>query len=262
MRTLASALAACATFASAVGAQTPAVPLPATVDTVESTGPLTGVFVLTPRLGAINFARAASIERASTIGLDAQYQVTRAFSIGTNFTFGRANTRGEDFLTTLTYGVIGTGDTTLFFNLTQPVSVVDAQLAGTFQLPTTGRFTPFLTAGGGVYAFYLDPEANNGRDKFVGPSATVGGGVKIRFSRTAGVQLDVRNMMLTSYDRDRLRPSDSRFGNPMFGEDFAAPPEARSRINNLMFNIGFNFTPRFRSGSSGAEDEARRPNSI
>jgi hypothetical protein len=262
MRTLASALVALAIGTGVAGAQTPAAPVTAPMDTAQDQGPLTRVFVLTPRAGALSFAKTAGLERAATLGLDAQYQLTKALSIGTNVTFGRANTRGSDFLTTLTYGVIGTGDTTLFFNLTQPVSMVDAQLAGTFQLPMAGRIAPFLTAGGGVYAFYLDPEANGGRTKFVGPSATVGGGVKVRLSRSAGIQLDVRDMVMARYDREKLRPSDERFGNPMFGEDFAVPPAAKRTIHNLMFNIGFNFTPTFRSGSSGAEDDARRPNSI
>lgn len=201
-------------------------------------------FVITPRGGFVAFDRATSLKGGAAVGLDAQYHFTPAFSLGTNFTFARANTRGEDFLTALTYGLVTTGDTTFIFGVRQPVSVVDAQVAGVLRVPSRGRLSPFVTGGAGVYVLYLDPEANRGSTRIVKPSVMGGVGVDVRVSSTAGIRLDVRDIVFTKYDRERLRPSDDRFRNPLLLEGLALPPTPKRTINNFMFSLGFTFTPR------------------
>lgn len=212
-------------------------------------------FVITPRGGYIRFDRASSLRAGPSIGIDAQYNFSRLFSLGTNFTFARANTRGEDFLTTLTYGLSSTGDTTFVFGVQQPVSIVDAQLATMLHVPAYGRFSPFVTGGGGVYILYLDPDANRGSTRIVRPALSVGAGVDVRLSRVAGIRLDVRDQIFTRYDRDRLRPSDSRFQNPRVLEGFALPPESKRTVNNIMVNLGFTFTPRGSDEQTGPRED-------
>jgi hypothetical protein len=201
-------------------------------------------FVITPRGGYIAFDRATSLKGGAAIGVDAQYIFTPSFSLGTNFTVARANTRGGDFLTALTYGVAATGDTTFIFGVRQPVSVVDAQVAGVLRLASFGRLRPFVTAGGGVYVLYLDPEANRGSTRIVQPAGMGGAGLDMRLSNTAAIRLDVRDMVFFKYDRERLRPSDERFRNPRILEGLALPPTPKRTINNFMFSLGFTFTPR------------------
>ena len=212
-------------------------------------------FVITPRGGYVHFDRASSLEAGPSIGIDAQYNFTPAFSVGTNFSFSRANTRGEDFLTTLTYGLPSTGDTTFIFGVRQPVSVVDAQLAAMLHLPAYGRISPFVMGGAGVYVLYLDPDANRGSTRLARPALSAGAGVDVRLSRSAGVRLDVRDQVFTNYDRNRLRPSDSRFQNPRVLEGYALPPAPKRMINNLMLNLGFTFTPRGTDERTGPREE-------
>src|SRR5687767_12197400 len=85
-----------------------------------------GRFSVTTRLGGIRFDRAASLETSPFIGLDAEYNASRLFSIGTSVNVLRPNTRAEDFVTTVTFGVPTTGDTTSFFYTGQALSLVEA----------------------------------------------------------------------------------------------------------------------------------------
>jgi len=215
-------------------------------------------FVITPRGGYVYFDRASSLKPGPAVGLDAQYTLTPSFSIGTNVTFVRSNTRGEDFLTTLTYGLVASGDTTFVFNVTQPVSVVDAQLAGMFRTPTLGRLSPFVTGGAGIYALYMDPEVNRGSSRYVRPSLMAGAGVDVRLSRSAGVRIDVRDQIFTSFDRERLRPSDERFRDALVLEGYPVPPAPKSTVNNFMFTFGFTFTPQGSDERTGPPREDAR----
>ena len=231
---------------------TPATPAtsPAPASSVDRGAVPIHQFVITPRAGYLTFDRAAGLKAGGTLGVDVQYMFTRSFSVGTDFSFARANTRGEDFPAALTYGLASTGDTTFIFNVTQPVSVVDALIAAVYRAPSFGRVSPYVTGGGGIYALYLDPEANNGPKRYVKPSMMAGAGLEFRISRIAGIQLDARDKIFTKYDRDRLRPTDvKRFGNPLYLEGHSLPPKPKSTLNNFMFSIGFTFSP------SGTDDQ-------
>ena len=226
-------------------------PAPAPFDFVRQ-------FVITPRGGYVYFDRASSLKPGPSIGIDAQYLITPTLSVGTDVSFMRSNTRGEDFVTALTYGLVATGDTTFIFNVTQPVSVVDAQLAAVFRTPVVGRMSPFLTGGAGVYALYMDPEVNRGSSRYVRPSLMAGAGIDVRLSQSAGLRLDVRDEIFTSYDRERLRPSDERFRSPRILEGYPQPPAARSVVHNFMFTFGFTFTPQGAEGRTGPPREEDR----
>ena len=203
-----------------------------------------GQFSVTTRLGAISFDRAASLETAPYIGLDAEFNVNRVFSIGTALTVARPNTRGEDFITTITFGLLQTGDTTSFYYTSQALALVEGSLIGAVRLPVSDRFTPFLLGGGGYYAMFLDPQINRGARRLTGPTATVGGGAFFRVSERAGIQLDVRDMIMFRYQADQLSPSLGRNPNIFFLEDFPSPPERKSTVHNLVFSLGFRYVPR------------------
>ena len=116
----------------------------------------------------------------------------------------------------------------------------------------TTRVEPYLTGGAGLYTFFLDPQANAGTaGDFSRVSALLGGGLRVRLSQAAGVTLDVRDLVLTNFDRARLGPSDARFRTGIYPEDFAVPPKARDIVHNVLFSIGFTWTPA-RLGGEGA----------
>jgi len=209
-----------------------------------------GQFTVTPRGGVLLFDDAASIETGGALGIDAEYHFTRFFSIGTNLTYAQASTRGEDFIGRLTYGTVATGDTSFFFELTQPISIVDASLNGNLRFPT-GRLAPFLTGGVGVYTLFLDPQVTRGDTRIARMSANVGGGLALQLGERAGVTLDVRDLIFTDYNRERLRPAGGRFQNYQFPTEFPTAPAPKSTVHNFMISLGFMYAPRF--GGSGRD---------
>ncbi|MBA3559527.1 MAG: outer membrane beta-barrel protein [Gemmatimonadaceae bacterium] len=206
-----------------------------------------GEFSVLPRLGAIDFDRASSLKTAPFLGLDAEYHINRFFGIGTAVHVARPNTRAEDFLTTLTFGIPTSGDTTFFFQTGQAITLLEGGLLGTLRYPL-GRFTPFLTGSAGYYRTFLDPQINRGARGWDGASYSYGGGFTVRFSERSGIQLDVRNLVLTDYERQSLEPSLGRNPNIFFEEDFNLPPDNKSSVNNLVLSLGFRYVPNVGSG--------------
>ena len=220
---------------------------------VGAQGPTTGQFTIAPGGGVMTFERASSIESGGSASLDAQYAFLPMLSIGTHVLVARAQTRGEDFLTRLTFGSVENGDTTYIFSVSQPVNIVNAALSLTAQMPVA-RLRPYLTGGVGVYSVHLDPQVMAGESRFARMSGMLGGGIDFRLTESSGLRLDVRDVIFTNFDRDRLRPSDSRFLPVTRAEDLPAPPEAKDVLHNVAFTIGFSYTPR-RAATTGGEEQ-------
>ncbi|MEJ7810281.1 MAG: outer membrane beta-barrel protein [Gemmatimonadaceae bacterium] len=199
-------------------------------------------FSITTRAGGIHFDRAASLKTAALLGLDAEYSLTRNFGIGTSINVSRPNTRAEDFLSVLTFGLGATGDTTLFVQTGQSVSLIEGSIVGVGRFPA-GRFTPFVLGGGGLYGMFLDPEINAGSRRMSGISGTVGGGLAVRLSDRAGIQFDARDLVFTKYRASRLDPTGQRSPNTIFIEDFPAAPSRKETVHNFMFSLGFRYLP-------------------
>lgn len=202
-----------------------------------------GEFLISPRGGYLRFDRATSIQPNAFLGIDVQYHLSPMFSIGPTMTVARTNTRGEDFLAAMTYGFPTDGDTTFYYRVTQPVTIVDFALNGTARFGI-GRASPFLTAGVGAYSLYLDPQVSNGASRITRMSLNVGGGFNMQLSENAGVFVDVRDLIFTGYERDRLNPTEPRFRFNRFSEDFAVPPASRKTLHNITVALGFSFAPR------------------
>lgn len=210
-------------------------------------------FSVLPRVGAINFDRASSLQSAPFLGLDAEYHINRFFGIGTTVHVARPDTRPEDFLTTLTFGIPTSGDTTFFYQTGQAITLLEGGLLGALRYPV-GRFTPFLVGSAGYYRTFLDPQINRGARGWDGPSFSFGGGFAVQFSERSGIQLDVRNLVLTDYEAVSLEPSLGRNPNIFFEEDFANPPARKSSVNNLVFSLGFRYVPGVGSGRDAPVD--------
>jgi hypothetical protein len=201
-----------------------------------------GQWAVTARSGLISFQRESSLEATPYLGLDADYGVSRMFTLGTSVHVSRPKTRPEDFLTTLTYGQGTTGDTTFFYNVGQTMSMVEGEITGTLRFPV-GRLTPFAMLGGGYYGLFLDPQINNGVRRQDGASFSAGAGLVLRLSERAGLQFDARNLTLMSFDQAGLDPARGRNANLLFPEDFPVRPSSKKSINNFVFTVGFRYIP-------------------
>ena len=219
----------------------------------------TGQFTVITRAGAFAPTKPASLETSGVVGIDALYGFGRFFGLGTTLNVARTNTRAEDFITAITLGTIANGDTTYFYETGQPVNLLEAGLLGIVRLPIGDRVTPYLIGGGGAYGVFLDPEINRGRRNFAGMSATLGGGLAWRISQRAGIQLDVRSMTFFKYKADQLDPSNNRFPNLLFAEDFPTPPGRKNTVTSLAYTLGFRYVPNAGGVGDDDEDEDRTP---
>ena len=206
-------------------------------------------FRVTPRASYVSFDRASSLKSAPMVNIGAEYMFNSMFSAGFNFGAGRAETRGEDFITTLTFN-----NATFVQQIRQPVTLIDVAATATAKIPLAGRVAPYVTGGVGAYTMYLDPQVSGGSRNFSRMSAQVGGGLMMSFSERSSVSLDVRDLILTKYRRDRLGPVTS--SNVLFAEDLPMPPEAKETLHNIVFSLGFGFVPggARTTGNGGDED--------
>jgi opacity protein-like surface antigen len=206
------------------------------------------------RLGSQSFDKAASLENTLFVGLDAMYPVNSWLELGPSLSIGRGQTTGDHFVSTITYGVVGTGDTTSFFRSTQPQTLLDATFGARVSLPGDRLIRPYALAGVGGYVQLLDPVVM-GRDKRqVGVSFNAGVGAMYQFSERAGIALDFRAFVLNDYDRTALDPRagintpTARAENTLWAEDFPAAPASKSSVTNYSMSIGFSYVPSFLGG--------------
>lgn len=199
-------------------------------------------FSVTVNGGGIAFDRSASLGNSPFLGIDGEYAFSRNFGIGTSVQVSQPRTRGEDFITTITFGLPASGDTTLFFENEQPTNLASGTVFLTGKLPL-GRFTPFVMGGGGYYGMFLDPQSNSGQRRFSGFTASAGAGVHIAVSGSTGFVVEARNQTLMNYKRTRLAPDRGVSPNTVFPYRFGTPPENKDNVNNLLFSLGFRYVP-------------------
>lgn len=195
-------------------------------------------FSVTPRGGFMTFDKSSGIDDAPYIGVDAAYAVSPFLSIGTGLTISRPQTIGDYFISQLSFG-----DTTLYLAVEQPLMMMDVALNAQARYPGD-RFTPFLNGGIGYYVLDLDPQVESGPERLGGISGNVGAGLLFRLGEQVGIQLEVRDLIFTGFERDDLNPVGAAFGNTRYSEDFDPPPAAKETVHNIMFGIGFSFVPR------------------
>ncbi|MCC6243562.1 MAG: outer membrane beta-barrel protein [Gemmatimonadaceae bacterium] len=202
-------------------------------------------FAVTTRLGSLVAERAASLDPAAVIGLDAEYAVNKYFGLGTAVDVSRGNTTSKDFLTRLRFGnqAQAGGDSIYYQFLGQPVNTVNLGLIGTLRYPGS-RVSPFVMGGVGTYVMILDAQVNGKETRTNDVSYTGGVGVWLKLNERAGLQLDLRSVTYNGYDRQFLNPARGRpeLVNPL-PEDFEQPPAAKKSAMNTMLTIGFRYIP-------------------
>lgn len=197
--------------------------------------------LLIPRGGYINYATNTAIKGAPMVGLDVRYNANRFFSVSPSLTVSQPRTDGNYFPAALFYG-----DTlTQLFRVTQPLTVLDAALTGVARVADLGRVSPYAMGGVGVYTLYLDPQVNNGSRRISHMSYTAGAGLNFRISERTGLVLDVRDIIFTNYDRDRINPVGASASAFRYLDDFpkARPQGGATSMNNFAFSLGFTFIP-------------------
>jgi hypothetical protein len=204
-------------------------------------------FTVTPRGGFQMYDNSSGIDDAPYIGVDAAYAISPYLSIGTGLTVSRPQTIGEYFISQLTFG-----DTTLYMAVEQPLMMIDVALNAQARFPGE-RLTPFVNGGIGYYVLDLDPQVAGRPERSGGISGNVGAGLLFRLGEQVGIQLEVRDLIFTGFERDDLNPVSAAFGNTRYPEDFAPPPEAKETTHNISFGIGFSFVPRSRQVVEGVE---------
>ena len=214
------------------------------------------------RGGFESFDKSASIDKAPFIGIDALYGINKWLSVGPVITMGRPWTTGSHFIGVITYGVLSQGDTTNFFKVAQPMTVLDGALNARVQLPGK-KVSPYATVGVGGYTLFLDVMSNKGERHKIGVSFNAGAGVLYQLSDRAGITFDVRTSTFTDYDRTLLDPRMTcsprepslvqcpRVEYSIFREDFAAPPVGKKTATNFLFSFGFSYVPSFFGGGAG-----------
>ncbi len=195
-------------------------------------------FSVTPRGGFMTFDNSSGIDNAPYIGVDAAYAVSPFLSIGTGLTISRPQTIGDYFISQLSFG-----DTTLYLAVEQPLMMIDVALNAQARYPGD-RITPFLNGGIGYYTLDLDPQVETRPERLGGISGNVGAGLLFRLGEQVGIQLEVRDLIFTGFERDDLNPVAAAFNNTRYPEDFEPPPAAKETVHNIMFGIGFTFVPR------------------
>lgn len=186
----------------------------------------------------------------------------RAFlndNIGLGFSVDYSRTETDDDVFPLSQFEFPEADSTLFVALKQPVALFHYQFIGTLGAPVSdGALYPYLTLGAGGYTIYLDPQQNDGPDRQSDLALTVGGALKFRLSGNSAIELSVRDVIYTGFEREKLNPGpdrDCRLNTekqfrgslcpnerfPLLDPEFE---EADDTVHNIVITASFSFFPR------------------
>jgi opacity protein-like surface antigen len=205
------------------------------------------------RFGTQSFDKAASLDNTLMIGLDVLYPVNNWLELGPSLSIGRGQTTGNHFVSALTYGVVGLGDTTTFHRGTQPMTLLDATFNARVSMPGDRLIRPYATAGVGGYVQLLDPVVMRTDARQTGVSFNAGVGGLYQLSDRAGIALDFRAFSLNGYDRTALDPRPgvntlSKAEETLWREDFTVAPAVKSSVTNFAVSLAFSYVPSFLGG--------------
>lgn len=198
-----------------------------------------GEFRIGPRLGYDLYAEKTSIDGAALLGLEATYFFARNIGFGAYLDVSRPSTDGNFYAAEVNFG----NDSTLIFGVSQPLTVLKygAELVGRAQVGE--RLVPYVHVGGGAYQIELDPQVAGASERITNLQFSVGAGLDIGLGRGSGVRIDVRDYVLTSFNRDDLDPVAGQFKPVRFPDVLPAQAPFDGTTSNLVFAISFTFTP-------------------
>lgn len=197
-------------------------------------------FVVTPAIGIQAYDSRSAFKRAAgAAAMDFTYRFTPRIGVGVSLGVAIPETDGEYFPLVRQQA----GDTSLYYRVSQRVTEYTYGVHASGMLPM-GRFTPFALAGLGRYTFTMDPQATGGTRRYSGPLYLLGGGINVPLGDVAGFTIDVRDLILASFERERLDATDPLFRDDRFDAIPAGKPGPRSTVHNIRVSLGVSFVPR------------------
>lgn len=210
--------------------------------------------------GAILHQNASAIQSVSpVINFKGRFYATE--NIGLGFSLDYARTETDDDIFPLGQFSFGTADSTIFVALKQPISLFHYQFQGTFGT-NLGSIYPYLSAGIGGYTIYMDPQQNDGPVRQSDLLLSFGGAFKLGLTSATAIEVAVRDVIYTDFNRDDLNPIPDRTcrvsGDKQFSgttcpnerfpfldpersdPDFSGP---ESTIHNIVITASFSFIP-------------------
>ena len=202
-------------------------------------------FQITPSLGVILQDEASALRRTTgVLGIDFMYRLNEMFGLGFTGSVARPRTDGDFFPLVR----LPAGDTSLYFRVSQPVVEYAYGLQGQAKMPM-GRWSPYATAAIGRYLFTMDPQANDGVKRYGGPMFSFGGGIHVPFGNRAGMSVDLRDVIFSSFERDEFDATDPLMRDTRFDPIPGGKPEAKSTVHNIRLTFGVSFIPASREGT-------------
>lgn len=206
-----------------------------------------GEWAVDLRGGALLYDEASAIQTGALVGIDALYYFSPRLGVGPAIDYAQAETDGEFFVAVVPFG----SDSSRIFQVSQVISGLHYGVTGLFDILPDSRYAPYVTAGGGGYRLYLDPQSNDQPSTMDGGMAQVGGGIRLGLTEATGLQLEARDVMYFSFDREQLNPVDPRLRNcgpppatDCFpGQNLADAPEAKDLVHNFRITLGFSYVP-------------------
>lgn len=199
--------------------------------------------------GMQGYDSSSGLNSGAFVGVAALYQVTNHIAIGPSLQYTR-NSSDETFFT----GVLDFGaDSARVYQVGQTINSLHYSLDGRFDFLPAQDLDPYVTGGVGGYTMYLETQAIDGHERASDLMFQAGGGIRWNISNGAGIELDVRDVIYTGYNRDVLNPirpvhwNCTEPGNPSSGCRFpdaeTQTPDKKDTIHNLRFAIGLTFIP-------------------
>lgn len=203
-------------------------------------------FVVTPFLGTQLYDRSSALEgNTPAAGIDVTYRITRMFGVGVMLGASRPLTDANMFPLVR----MQAGDTSLYYRVGQRLTQYVYGLQGMASLPTASRFNPYVDAGIGRCTFDMDPQAVGTTERYSGPMFSLGAGLSFLVGSRTGFTVDLRDIILSSFDRSRLDATDRLFRDTNFDQTPPGQPAPSSTVHNLRLSIGVRFVPDARGGT-------------
>lgn len=222
-------------------------------DGAAAQGLTAGKFTVTPVVGAMRWDEASALANKKadasgeftestitpTVGLAADYSITRNVALGFYFEAARPQTRGDYFPSLL----LNFPANAELRTISQRVTVMMYGIQGTANFGV-GRVQPYLSGGAGLVTVNGDAQQNDRNATFSTGQFQVGGGIGYAVSGSTTLRLDVRDFVFTGWDRDELYPVNPAFQNTLFPSANGNPPAEKSTVHNVRLAIGFSYVPR------------------
>lgn len=198
-----------------------------------------GDWQVAPHATYTRFDGTSAIENGPGVGISMVRFFTDQLAVGPDFNFSRTRSDGS-FFPALEWQM-GT-DSSRITLVGQELSIMSLGLRAELHVPLSGdSIRAYGVAGGGAYSIFLDPQSNRRSERITKPGLLAGAGLDFTFGSDMGLRLELRDLIMTGYDRERLRLVDERFESKYFVRPDV--PDPKSTIHNLALVVGFIYVP-------------------